>query len=102
MNIDKSMRCVSLSRRNAASAALLVAVLLIALFSMLTALPVSAQEDAAAQIETPTPTATPIPEEWANNIEQTTGIVIGAVILTLIIIGGTLHTISVNRPQNPS
>jgi hypothetical protein len=77
-----------------------VTFLLIALFS----LPVSAQEDAApgAQIETATPTATPIPEEWANNVEQTTGIVIGGVILTLIIIGGTLHTISVNRQNNPS
>ena len=36
---------------------------------------------------------TPIPEEWANNREMGTGIVMGAVALVLIIIGGTLSAI---------
>ena len=61
---------------------------------------------ATAQVSTPqatltvapdaTPTEiapTPIPEEWANNREMGTGIVMGAVALVLIIVGGTLSAI---------
>lgn len=43
---------------------------------------------------TPTPIPpTPIPEEWATNRDMGTGIVLGAVMLVLIIVGGTLGAI---------
>ena len=43
---------------------------------------------------TPTPIQpTPIPEEWQTNREMGTGIVMGAVALVLIIVGGTLGAI---------
>ncbi len=42
----------------------------------------------------PTPIPpTPIPEEWLTNREMGTGIVMGAVVLVLIIVGGTLGAI---------
>lgn len=42
----------------------------------------------------PTPILpTPIPEEWRTNREMGTGIVMGAVVLVLIIVGGTLGAI---------
>jgi hypothetical protein len=50
-------------------------------------------------IESLTPQPTPIPQEWADNREQTNGIVAGAIVLAVIIIGGTLHTISRNKNQ---
>ncbi|MDZ4159880.1 MAG: hypothetical protein U1B80_08825 [Anaerolineaceae bacterium] len=37
--------------------------------------------------------ATPIPIEWENNIEQTNGIIMGAVLLVMIVVGGTLGAI---------
>jgi hypothetical protein len=46
-----------------------------------------------------TPQPTPIPQEWVDNREQTNGIIAGAVVLAIIIIGGTLHTISRNKDQ---
>jgi hypothetical protein len=46
-----------------------------------------------------TPQPTPIPQEWVDNREQTTGIIAGAVILAVILVGGTLHTIAQNKNQ---
>jgi hypothetical protein len=46
-----------------------------------------------------TPEPTPIPQEWVDNREQTTGIIAGAIVLAIVIIGGTLHTISKNKEQ---
>ena len=40
-----------------------------------------------------TRTPTPIPLEWANNREMANGIVLGAVALVVIIVGGTLISI---------
>lgn len=40
-----------------------------------------------------TRTATPIPAEWAANREMANGIVLGAIALVLIIVGGTLAAI---------
>lgn len=39
------------------------------------------------------PSPTPVPAEWAANREMSSGIVLGAVVLVLIIIGGTLGAI---------
>jgi hypothetical protein len=36
---------------------------------------------------------TPIPAEWANNYQNANGLVIGAVVLVVIIVGGTLGAI---------
>jgi hypothetical protein len=36
---------------------------------------------------------TPIPQEWVTNREMASGIVLGAVVLVLIIVGGTLGAI---------
>jgi len=41
-------------------------------------------------------TPTPIPEELLANREQTTGIVLGGVVLVLIIVGGTARAITRN------
>ena len=43
--------------------------------------------------QTVTPTTTPIPLEWANNREMANGIVLGAIALVMIIVGGTLISI---------
>jgi hypothetical protein len=84
---------------------LAIAVVVVAL-AALTLLPVNptyAQagdpQETAEALETAIPTQTPIPQEWVDNLEQTTGIVAGAVILAVIIIGGTLHTLAKNRDQ---
>ena len=44
----------------------------------------------------PTRTPTAIPLEWQNNEKETDGVILGAVVLVLIIIGGTLHAIRSN------
>ncbi len=56
--------------------------------------------DAALPTPTPEPAvvtiaeATPIPQEWEENKEQTYGVVLGGVMLVIIIIGGTLGVIT--------
>lgn len=37
---------------------------------------------------------TPLPAEWVNNYKMANGIILGAVILVLIVIGGTLGAIA--------
>ncbi len=44
----------------------------------------------------PTRTPTPIPEEWLTNEKETDGVIVGAIVLVLIVIGGTLHAIRSN------
>ena len=39
-------------------------------------------------------TPTPLPKEWLNNASQTNGMLFGAAVLVLIIVGGTLSAIS--------
>jgi hypothetical protein len=39
-------------------------------------------------------TPTPLPKEWLDNASQTNGMLFGAAVLVLIIVGGTLSTIS--------
>lgn len=41
----------------------------------------------------PSSTPTPIPQEWVDNKNQTDGVILGAVVLVLIVVGGTLHGI---------
>lgn len=47
----------------------------------------------------PTPTATPLPEEFLANREQTIGIVIGTIVLVFIVIGGSLLGIWARRRE---
>ncbi len=49
------------------------------------------------EVLTGKPTPTPIPEELLANREQTFGIVLGAVFLVLIVIGGTVGGIAAQR-----
>jgi hypothetical protein len=88
-------------------AVIAMSIVILSLMSMLAWSPAS---PTAGQAETPIPAVTetseltisqptPIPQEWVDNIEQTNGIIVGAVILAIIIIGGTLHTISQNKEQ---
>jgi hypothetical protein len=45
----------------------------------------------------PTPTLTPLPEEYLETPDQTTGILFGAVFLLVIIVAGTFFTIKSRR-----
>jgi hypothetical protein len=45
----------------------------------------------------PTPTLTPLPAEYIETPDQTTGILFGAVLLLVIIAGGTFFTIRSRR-----
>ena len=45
----------------------------------------------------PTATLTPLPEEYVENPDQTTGIIFGAVFLLIIIVGGTFFTLRSNK-----
>jgi hypothetical protein len=84
-------------------AALVIVTLSLIFLMILPAGPTFAQDDPTPQtgeaIDLATPSPTPIPQEWADNREQTTGIIAGAVVLAVIIIGGTLHTIDQNKQQ---
>lgn len=77
----------------------LALVLLALVAALLAAGPAAAQVEPTAEpgAAVLTPTPSPIPQEWVDNVDQTLGIIAGAVILTVIIIGGTLHTIAQNR-----
>ncbi len=44
----------------------------------------------------PTRTPTPIPAEWQTNEKEADGVILGAVVLVLIVVGGTLHAIRSN------
>ncbi len=53
-------------------------------------------ETPAAPVVKPTRTPTAIPIEWQNNEKETDGVIFGAIVLVLIVIGGTLHAIRRN------
>jgi hypothetical protein len=88
-------------------ATLTMAIVILAFVTMLAWTPVhsvpsqaeNTPEVTAATIDSLTPEPTPIPQEWVDNREQTTGIIAGAIVLAVVIIGGTLHTISKNKDQ---
>jgi hypothetical protein len=82
----------------------------VVILSLMTMLAWSPATPTSGQVETPLPAVTetsevtisqptPIPQEWVDNIEQTNGIIVASVVLAIIIIGGTLHTISQNKEQ---
>ncbi len=45
----------------------------------------------------PTPSPSPLPQEWIQNSENTNDIVLVGVLLVLIVIGGTYHAIRQNK-----
>ena len=45
----------------------------------------------------PTATLTPLPEEYVENPDQTTGIIFGAVFLLIIVVGGMFFTLRSNK-----
>ncbi|HMD88197.1 MAG TPA: hypothetical protein VKF38_03450 [Anaerolineaceae bacterium] len=52
--------------------------------------------------KTPTPafylnTGTPLPPDWANNATETDSIIVGAIILVLIVLVGTLTTVRARK-----
>ncbi len=52
--------------------------------------------DTATPAVKPTRSPTPIPLEWQTNAKETDGVILGAIVLVLIVIGGTLHAIRSN------
>jgi hypothetical protein len=57
------------------------------------------QSAIATEVVKPTVTPTPIPIEYLESAEQTSGIICGSVVLVLIIVGGTLGVL---RRKTPS
>jgi hypothetical protein len=56
------------------------------------------QPAVATEVVKPTVTPTPIPQEYLESADQTSGIICGSVVLVLIIVGGTLGVL---RRKNP-
>lgn len=102
MKLFHKNRC---SRLQPAMLAALILGLSLMMLILLPAAPSSGQaEDATSSAPTAilaTPLPTDIPQEWKDNYQQTTGIIAGAVVLAIIIIGGTLHTLAQNKPRQP-
>jgi len=60
---------------------------------------VTATLQPSATIVQPTPTKTPLPDEYLQNYDDTNGVVVGTVLLVVIILLGTLSGIRVRRSQ---
>jgi len=59
--------------------------------------PTTTQTVTVTPTKGPTATLTPLPEEYVENPDQTTGIIFGAVFLLIIIVGGTFFTLRSNK-----